>query len=141
MNRRIFYLLLVLLPFLGGCKKIVDTIENAQEQAAVDVVTNGRWKMVAFATGTTDQLALFNNYLFQFNSNQTVDAYQGNTLVMSGTFIYDIPNRNITSGFNTTSEPLSLLNGTFRVTDSGLDFVKAEMVVNGQTRRLHMIKP
>ncbi|RYZ23341.1 MAG: hypothetical protein EOO16_05515 [Chitinophagaceae bacterium] len=141
MNRRIFYLLLVMLPFLGGCKKIVEKIADAQEQAAVDVVTNGRWKMVAFSTGTTDQLPLFNNYLFQFNANQTVDAYQGSTLVMSGTFIYDIPGRTITSGFNTTSEPLSLLNGTFRVTDSGLDFVKAEMTVNGETRRLHMIKP
>ncbi|TCJ14474.1 hypothetical protein EPD60_10830 [Flaviaesturariibacter flavus] len=141
MNRQIFYLLIALLPFLGSCKKIVEKINDAQEQAAVDVVTNGRWKMVAFSTGTTDQLPLFNNYLFQFNTNQTVDAYQGNTMVMSGTFVYDLNARTITSGFPTSSEPLSLLNGTFRVTDSGADFVKAEMTVNGETRRLHMIKP
>jgi hypothetical protein len=139
MNRPIL-LLLLLLPFLGGCKKVLDKVEDAQQQAAIDIVTNGRWKMVAFSTGTNDQLALFNGYLFQFNANQTVDAYQGNTLVMNGTFIYDLNARTITSGFNTTSEPLVLLNGTFRITDSGTDFVKAEMTVNGALRSLHMVK-
>jgi hypothetical protein len=139
MNRRLLFLLL-LLPFLGGCKKVLDKVDDAQQQAAIDIVTNGRWKMVSFSTGTNDQLALFNGYLFQFNTNQTVDAYQGNTLVMSGTFVYDLNARTITSGFNTTTEPLVLLNGTYRVTDSGSDFVKAEMTVNGALRKLHMIK-
>jgi hypothetical protein len=139
MNRRLL-LLLFLLPFLGSCKKVLDKVDDAREQAAVDIVTTGRWKMVAFSTGTTDQLALFNGYLFQFNANQTVDAYQGNTLVASGTFIYDLSARTITSGFQTTAEPLVLLNGTFRITDSGTDFVKAEMTVYNEIRRLHMIK-
>jgi hypothetical protein len=133
-------LLLLLLPFLGGCKKILDKAEDAQQQAAIDIVTNGRWKMVAFSTGTTDQLALFNGYLFQFNTNQTIDAYQGNTIVQSGSFIYDLNARTISSGFTTTTEPLVLLNGTFHITDSGTDFVKAEMTVNSELRRLHMIK-
>jgi hypothetical protein len=137
--RRPIYLLFLLLSFTS-CKKIVDKIENAQQQAAVDIVTNGRWQMVSFSTGSTDQLALFNGYLFQFNSNQTVDAYQGNTIVMSGTFVYDLSARTITSSFPTNNQPLSLLNGTFRVTDSGTDYVKAELTVNGELRKMHMIK-
>jgi hypothetical protein len=140
MNRPILTLLLLLPLLLGSCKKLTDKVEDAREQAAVDIVTNGRWKIVAFSTGTTDQTTLFDGYLFQFNQNQTVDAYQGNTLTSSGTFVYDISARTITSGFPTQAPPLGLLNGTFRVTDSGVDFVKAEMTVSGELRKLHMIK-
>ncbi|RYY39612.1 MAG: hypothetical protein EOO08_09925 [Chitinophagaceae bacterium] len=122
---------------LGSCKKF---IENKQEQAAVQIITNGRWKINSFTTGAASQTALFAPYLFQFNTNATVDAYNGATLEMSGGWTYDIPARTVTGNFPTSSEPLSLINATWRITDSGETYVDAECTVNGEIRRMHMDK-
>lgn len=137
MNRLTPLLLLsALLPF-GSCKKY---IEQKQEEAAVQIITTGRWKMNAFSTDTSNQVALFNNYLFQFNDNSTVDAYYNGALQLSGGWTYDLNARTVTGNFPTSGEPLALINGTWTVTNSTSTSVDAERSVNGQTRRMHMDK-
>ena len=59
---------------------------------------------------------------------------------MSGGWNYDIPNRTVTGNFPTSSEPLSLINGTWNITNSSETSVDAERTVNGETRRMHMDK-
>ncbi|GAB4094413.1 hypothetical protein [Flaviaesturariibacter terrae] len=137
MNRLTTVLLLSTPLLLGSCKKL---IEQKQEQAAIQVITNGRWKINAFSTGSTDQAAAFSSYLFQFNTNQTVDAYYNGTMQLSGGWNYDLPNRTVTGNFPTTAEPLSLINGTWTITNSSETSVDAERLVNGETRRMHMDK-
>ncbi|RYY86366.1 MAG: hypothetical protein EOO15_14630 [Chitinophagaceae bacterium] len=138
MNRFIAIALFVCASMtLGSCKKY---IEDKQEEAAVEIITNGRWKINSFTTGATNQTSLFSNYLFQFNTNATVDAYLSGTMQLSGGWTYDIPARTVTASFPTSSEPLSLINGTWRITDSGENYVDAERTVNGETRKMHMDK-
>ncbi|TCZ68648.1 hypothetical protein [Flaviaesturariibacter aridisoli] len=137
MTRLTALLFLPALLALGSCKKY---IEDKQEEAAVEIITNGRWKISSFSTGSTDQLALFNNYLFQFNANSTVDAFYNGTMQLSGGWTYDIPARTVTGNFPTSSDPLALINGTWTVTNSTQTTVDAERSVNGETRRMHMDK-
>jgi hypothetical protein len=57
-----------------------------------------------------------------------------------GTWSGDINTYSITSQFPTASDPLKRLNGTWKLTDSYWDFVKAEMnTVNGKNI-LHLKK-
>ena len=137
MNRVTAFLLLPALLTLGSCKKY---IQEKQQEAAEEIITTGRWKINSFSTGATDQVNQFSGYLFQFNANSTVDAYYNGSVQLSGGWTYDLSARTVTGNFPTSGEPLALINGTWRVTDSSPTSVDAERTVNGETRRMHMDK-
>jgi hypothetical protein len=138
MNRTapLFLLLLMALPF-ASCKKF---IEKKQEQAAIEVISNGRWKITSFNTGSTDQLSRFDGYLFQFNPNETVDAYYNGNIQASGSWAVDVNARTVSGNFGSTGEPLSLLNGTWHVLNTSETSVDAEQTIGAETRHMHMDK-
>ncbi|MCW3073572.1 MAG: hypothetical protein JWP69_641 [Flaviaesturariibacter sp.] len=131
------YLLLLCCISLTSCKKFIDAqVENA----ALGVVTEGQWKVTAFTKGTENKTSLFSPYTFQFQPNETVDAIRDSRVEKTGTWKVNIMARTITSFFNTSSEPLSLLNGTYTITNSSTTTVDASQTINGEVWVLHLDK-
>ncbi|GAA4337108.1 hypothetical protein [Flaviaesturariibacter amylovorans] len=136
MNRHLF-LLLIAASFLGGCKKF---IEKKQEEAALEIVTNGRWKVSTFTVDGADSISHFTNYSFQFRENGTVEAYNGTLLEETGTWVVNVSARSIFSSFTRPIPALRLLTGTWIITTSTTTTVDATLNANGQERKLHLDK-
>jgi hypothetical protein len=134
--KTVLFLLTVLLSFTG-CQKY---IEKKQEEAAISVVTSGRWKVSAFTKGSVDKSALFAPYSFQFQPTETVDAIRNGIVEKTGTWKVSVPDHTITSGFSVATEPLVLLNGTYLITNSSSTTVDATQSVNGEVWTLHLDK-
>ena len=133
---RLFLFLLLLIPFTA-CEK---QVEKVQEEVGLDIMTNGQWRVTSFLEGTTDRTADFSPYKFQFKNDRTVDAIVNNAVQKTGTWQADVATRSITSNFAGSTAPLSLLNGTFTITDSSPTYVKAQRTVNGILHTLRLDK-
>lgn len=134
--KKILLIILVSISFTS-CKK---AIENVQEDALIQIMTNGQWSVSSYKKGMEDITADFSGYKFQFKSNRTVDAIKNNMVEKTGTWDGDSFNRSIFSNFANATNPLLLLNGTFIITDSGLTYVVANQTVNGEVRTLRLDK-
>jgi hypothetical protein len=119
-----------------SCKK---AIENKQRDLLVDAITNGHWEVKQYIEGTVDITLDFTGYSFQFEESGAVHGLYGAS-VAHGTWHGDIHNRSITSEFPTAPDPLKKLNGTWRLMDSGWDFVKAELNTANGKNILHLRK-
>ncbi|HYH15601.1 MAG TPA: hypothetical protein VD794_10285 [Flavisolibacter sp.] len=128
---------LLLLVSLGSCEK---AIERAKEDALIDAITTGYWKVTKYTKGTTDLTGSFNSYKFQFKKTNSVDALKNNTFEMTGLWQGDAANRTITASFVNATEPLTLLNGTWTITNSTWTSVDATQAVDGVNCRLHLDK-
>src|SRR5688572_25936205 len=128
---------LLLLVSLGSCKK---TIERAKEDAVIEAITSGYWKVTKYTKGTTDVSSNFSSYKFQFKKNNTVDALKNDAFEMTGQWQANAENRTINASFVNANEPLTLLNGTWTITNSTWTSVDANQTVDGENRRLHLDK-
>ena len=130
--------LIILICFaFTNCKK---AIENVQEDALIQIMTNGQWSVTSFKKGIDDVTADFSGYKFQFKSNRTVDAIKNNIVEKTGTWDVNAYNRSSISNFANATYPLLLLNGTFIITDSGLTYLEANQTVNSEVRVLRLDK-
>ncbi len=134
---KIFLLLALSLSSLLSCKK---TVENAQRDAVVDIMVSGQWTVTKYMKGDSTVTPQFTPYKFQFHDNGSVDAIRNGTLEKTGTWKGDATLLTITSSFPGAVYPLPLLNGTFQISKTGLSFVEARMVVNGETHLLRLDK-
>jgi len=134
--KKILAIILISFAFTS-CKK---AIENIQEDALIQIMTNGQWSVTSYKKGMDDITADFSGYKFQFKSNRTVDAIKNNIVEKTGTWDGNAYNRSITSNFANATSPLLFLNGTFNITDSGLNYVEANQTVNGEVRTLRLDK-
>lgn len=130
-------LLFLLTITLSSCKK---TVEKAQQDALITVMTNGRWIVTSYTKGGTDVTANFNGYEFQFKENKTVEAIKNNRVEKTGTWDGNAFTRTIISNFLNAVQPLALLNGSFYIDDSSLTTVDASQTVNGEVRTLKLKK-
>ena len=133
---KLFFAFILLLSF-SSCEKL---IEEAAEDAIVDAMTTGQWVVTKYTRAGTDITADFSGYKFQFNRNETVDAIKNATIEKSGTWKGDGNARTINAQFNNTPEPLSLLNGTWQITNNSWTFVEASQTVAGEARTLRLDK-
>ncbi|HVU58019.1 MAG TPA: hypothetical protein VHD83_23320 [Puia sp.] len=117
------YILILLFPVAlsFSCKKL---IEQQAEKAIMNIITNGNWYVNQYIQGSTDITANFSGYLFKFDANGTVTGTK-NSVSDIGTWSPDVNARTITSGFPSAAPPVSLLNGIWKIKDSGTDFVLA----------------
>jgi hypothetical protein len=124
MKNKLLLLLLVTTSFSSCIKK---AIEDSQKQKVIDAVTKGTWYVSSFKTDDNDITSYFDGYLFYFKEDGTVQAVRNNE-VLNGTWIGDLSTKTITSEFNPAPPPIVLLNGTWDIKDSYLNYIVASMV-------------
>lgn len=115
------FVLLFLLPFFA-CKKIVD---QAQQNALYDLITNGRWELTRFNDAGTDRMAEYAGYQFQFYRNSTVSAFKTGQPEVSGKWTSNLQNLIFTADFASAGLPLSRFTTSWVITRSTLTTVEA----------------
>jgi hypothetical protein len=135
MQRRILFFCLFL-PLTFSCNKI---IEKKKESVAMDAITNGRWYVKDYKAAGVYVTSEFNGYEFQFYDNGKVDAFL-NTSVTNGTWVGDLNAETITSNFAGATQPVSRLNGVWKLTDNSWTYVKAYNVNGADTNFLDLQK-
>jgi hypothetical protein len=105
--------ILLLATTLSGCKKAVD---KAVENAAYEIITNGRWSIIKMEKGTTSLLAEYASYEFQFYKGGVVTAYLTGSPNTNGTWLGKEDVLAIESNFPGVDNPLKRLNGTWLIT-------------------------
>jgi hypothetical protein len=132
-----FILFLFLLTIPYSCKKF---IEQQEQNAIVDLVTKGQWRVTGYIDHQTDTLTNdFAGYLFQFNENGTVYGVKFGQQT-NGTWSANVSDKSITSNFPSASYPISLLNHTWTITDSYTDSVAARTPVDSSFNILNLHK-
>jgi hypothetical protein len=130
-------LLLTLIFLFTACG---EKVETTQQNIILDAMTNGQWKVTSFRMGSMDHTADFTSYKFQFKTNSTVDALNSGSLEKTGTWQADPAARTISSQFANASSTLTLLNGTWVITDNSWTYVIASQTVNGTVYSLRLDK-
>jgi hypothetical protein len=132
-----FIICLFLFAIPYSCKKF---IQQQEQNAIVDLVTKGQWRVTGYIDHQTDTLTNdFAGYLFQFNGNGTVYGVKFGQQT-SGTWSANVSNKSITSNFPTATYPISLLNHTWTITDSYTDSVAAKTPVDSSFNILNLHK-
>ena len=135
---KIQFLLFSFVLLTAGCIK--KAVEQAQENIVINAMTDGQWRVTHFDKAGTDMTAGYANYKFQFRADNTVDAINNGTVEKTGTWTADANARTITATFSNATQPLSLLNGTWKITDNGWTYVEANQTVNGEVLSLRIDK-
>jgi len=107
--------------FTFSCKKF---IQQQEEKAVMNIITNGYWHVEQYVKNDSDVTASFSGYLFKFDANGTVTGTK-DTVSWKGTWAPNADARTISSNFPSAPSPVSLLNGLWKIKDSGTDFVLA----------------
>jgi len=119
---------------------LISCIKQKQEDMVIDAMVNGQWKVTNFNKGGTDMSSDFTAYKFQFKTNLTVDAINNGTIEKTGSWNADASAQTITSNFTNASNPLVLLNGTWKITNNSWTWVEAKQTVNGEQLTLRLDK-
>lgn len=128
--------LLGLMPFCFSCKKLV---QQKEQDALVNIITSGNWYVEQYVEDTTNLTSIFLNYDFRFAKDGSVTGTRADSSV-SGTWSGSIATRTINSNFPTANDPVKKLNGVWKITDSALDYVRAEMGTGASRRQLRLRK-
>ena len=140
MKRPLLTVLIAIVAFSFSCKKF---IRQQEEKAVMNIIVNGYWRVDQYKQGDSDVTASFSGYLFKFESNGTVTGKNADaTVVESGIWSPNVDARTINSHFPSASAPISLLNGLWKIKDSGSDFVLANYTdtVNNTSNILRLQK-
>jgi hypothetical protein len=136
MKRTAAILLLLSTFSFNSCKKY---IEQKQQDALVDAITNGTWIVTRYLDNGTDITSTFSGYVFKFNQNGTVvGTFSASST--QGTWSGDFNTRTIISDFPSAGDPLQKLNHTWKITDSYPDSVAANTTINSNTNVLNLHK-
>lgn len=122
--------------FVLSCKKF---IQQQEQNALVDIVTNGVWIVSRYVETGNDITPSFTGYTFHFNKNGTVTGTNGAS-TSNGTWAGDITTKTIISDFPSAGDPLAKLNHTWKITDSYTDSVAANTIVDSGTNILNLKK-
>lgn len=133
-------ILFLFLIVFASCQK--DPIEQIQTNIVIQAMTSGQWKVTSFIKGSTNVTTDFANYKFQFKADKTVDAIvvSSGSVEKTGSWDANADAKTITSNFTSASATLTLLNGTWTITNNSMTFVEANQVVNGVTWTLRLDK-
>jgi len=136
MKMKILISLLFFSAFFCSCKKYV---QQQEQNALVNLITNGKWIVTRYIEDTTNITSSFSGYVFQFYSNWTVTGTNGGTVV-NGTWSGDFTTKTITSNFPTAGDPVAKLNAVWTITDSYTDSVAAKATIDSSNNILNLHK-
>jgi len=129
--------LLSIIILLGSCKK---TAEKIGEDLVVKAMTDGQWKITKFTQNSTDITSNFSGYKFQYYSNKTVDAILNGVKDRSGNWDGNASAMTTWADFPGSQAPISLINGTWNITDSGWTYVEAKQTNGTEVKTLRLDK-
>ena len=131
-------IVLFALPILlGSCKKAVEKI---QEDLVIKAMTEGQWKITKFIQNGTDITSSFSNYKFQYYSNKTVDAILNGITERTGNWDGNATAMTTWADFPGAPNPISLINGTWNITNNGWTYVEATQTSGAETKILRLDK-
>jgi hypothetical protein len=132
------FLSLALTASLPSCKKY---IQQQEENAILKIMTTGVWYVTEYQQNSLDITPSFSGYLFKFDANGTVTGTL-NTSSTAGIWSANISALSISSNFPSAPDPLKELNETWKITDSGDNYVVANSsdTVNQTTNILRLQK-
>ena len=130
-------ILIVTIIFLTGCKK---TVENIQEDLLIKALTDGQWAVTSFKLNNINITADFAAYRFKYYSNKTVDAINNGTLEKTGTYDGNAGTMTTSANFPSASYPLTLINGTWNITNNGWTYVVATQTNGSETKTMRLDK-
>lgn len=131
-----FFALIFSSVVLLSCNK---TVENKKRDLLLQIITHGQWHVASYTEGTSSVTAAFEGYNFQFNEDGTVTGIK-DSINIAGTWKADLENYSIISNFPPAAEPVNKLTGSWKIKDSGLDYVEAEMTTGQGISMLHLKK-
>ncbi|HKC35497.1 MAG TPA: hypothetical protein VKB95_05515 [Chitinophagaceae bacterium] len=134
--KRLIALFLIIFA-LGSCKK---TAEKIGEDLVIKAMTDGQWKITKFIQNSTDITSSFSGYKFQYYSNKTVDAILNGVKERSGNWDGNATTMTTWADFPGAPNPISLINGTWNITDSGWTYVEATQTVGSEVKTLRLDK-
>ncbi len=130
-------MMLICVATFCSCKK---AIQKQEESIVISAITTGHWYVEQYKQDSTDITPDFLGYEFQFYENGNVDGIRSAT-TLGGTWNYDINSYTITAAFPPqANDTLKLLNHTWKITDSYLDYVEASTGTATGTNILHLRK-
>ncbi len=127
----------ILFIFLSGCKK---TVENIQEDLVTKAMTDGQWVITSFTLNGTNITADFSLYKFKYYSNKTVDAIKSGTVEKTGSWDGNATAMTTWASFTSASQPLSLINGTWNITNNSWTFVVATQTNGSEIKTMRLDK-
>lgn len=131
------YVTLLAIVILGSCKKAVEKI--AQDMI-INAMTNGQWVITRFTQNSTDITTNFTGYTFQYYANKTVDAIKNGTTERTGTWDGNASTMTTYANFSGAPAPISLINGSWNITNNGWTFVEATQTNGSEVKTLRLDK-
>lgn len=131
------FLLVISLSALTGCKKF---IEKQKEDALVKAMTDGQWAITSFVHNGNTITSDFDGYKFQYYSDKTVDAIKNGTVEKKGSWDGDINTMTTWASFTSVPAPLSHINGSWHIDDSGWSYVVATQTTGSDTKVMRLDK-
>lgn len=135
--KRILPLILLLLVAVSGCKKMID---KKIESLLMEAITSGTWYVEQYRESATDITSSFAAYEFRFQRDGTVQGLRTGMNPDNGTWSGNLQNASISASFPSAADPLKKVNGLWKITDSYMNYVEAEMNVTGGKNILHLRK-
>lgn len=106
----------------------------------VKAMTDGQWVVTRFTQNGTDITTDFSGYKFQYYKNKTVDAIKNGTVERSGTWDGNASAMTTWASFPGATHPLSLINGSWNITNSGWTYVEATQTIGTEVKTLRLDK-
>lgn len=125
------------MTFLPGCKK---AIQNLQEDAVIQALTNGQWKITNFVHNGNNITSDFSSYKFQYYSDKTVDAIKNDIVEKKGTWDGDASTMTTSANFAGAVAPLSLVNGSWKILNSSWTYVVASQTNGNEIKTMRLDK-
>jgi hypothetical protein len=128
---------LLIITLFAGCKK---AIEKKKEDILVKAMTDGQWVVSNFTLNSVSHTTDFTGYKFQYYSNRTVDAIKDGSVEKTGTWDGDVNAKTTSAQFTNAVNPLSLINGSWHIDDSGWTYVVATQTVGTDVKNMRLDK-
>ena len=136
MTRTLFFAAFASLIVTASCKK---NVENKQKDLLIAAMTDGVWLVDFYSENNIDITSYFGGYEFRFVENGVVTGTK-NSIITNGTWTGDFNTQTITSNFPNATDPIAKLNGTWKIVDSYVDYVKSEKITSTGKNILYLKK-
>lgn len=136
--KRITILFFLIILCFSSCKK---AIENVQEDLVIKAMTDGQWAITNFVLNGNTITGDFTGYKFKYKDNpKKVDAVKNGSVETTGDWGGNSSDMTTWANFSGSVAPLSLINGTWKITRNGWTYVEATQTSGTDTKIMRLDK-